>query len=220
MNAKSFNCPHCGAFAHQTFEDVFDSPSEKIKTSVCSCCQRHALWGERVELVPVIVSRREPLPGNAARGVPRSDGGKLVYPLVSSAPRPNSDLPEHIKEDYVEAAAIEAQSPRGAAALLRLCIQKLCKYLGKPGQNLNNDIGELVRDGLSPSIQMALDAVRVIGNNAVHPGQLGVADDRELAFQLFALMNVISNQLITQPKEIKSIYDTLPESARGANRQA
>ena len=51
-------------------------------------------------------------------------------------------------------------------------LQKLCKVLGQSGNNINEDIKALVESGLDPRVQKALDAVRVVGNNAVHPGQM------------------------------------------------
>jgi hypothetical protein len=63
-------------------------------------------------------------------------------------------------------------SPRGAAVLLRLAIHKLCKHLGESGENLYDDIASLVEKGLSPTIQKYLDVVRVIGNEAVHHGNI------------------------------------------------
>lgn len=76
-----------------------------------------------------------------------------MFPLTSNAPPSNKDLPPDILTDYNEASAILAHSPRGAAALLRLCIQKLCQHLGEPGKDLNADIGSLVKKGLPPGVQ-------------------------------------------------------------------
>ena len=85
-----------------------------------------------------------------------------------------------------------------------------------PGKNLNNDIGALVSRGLDQQVQMALDAVRVIGNNAVHPGQMDLRDDRSTAETLFMLHNLIGEKMISQPKRVKEVYATLPEGARKA----
>jgi hypothetical protein len=137
---------------------------------------------------------------------------KLVYPDLSTVPPPNADLDEDIRADYDEARSIVNRSPRGAAALLRLCIQKLCKQLGEPGDNLNADIGALVKKGLPVQIQRALDTVRVIGNESVHPGTIDLKDDGETANSLFTLVNIIAHDRITQPKEIEALYNTLPAS--------
>jgi len=141
---------------------------------------------------------------------------KMIYPEESGIQMPNPDLRDDIKADYNEARSIVNKSPRGAVALLRLCIQKLCEQLGQPGKNINDDIANLVKEGLPPDIQRALDIVRVIGNDAVHPGQIGLKDDVETANRLFGLVNLIAQVMITQPDEIKQLYKTLPETKRKA----
>lgn len=121
-------------------------------------------------------------------------------------------MPANIKSDYDEAAAIYPQSPRGAAALLRLAVQKLMVHLGQPGKNINDDIAALVVEGLPKRIQQALDVVRVTGNNAVHPGQLD-ADDVALAQQLFPLVNLIVEYQISMPAQLDALYSGLPAGA-------
>jgi len=77
------------------------------------------------------------------------------------------------------------------------------------------DIGTLVKNGLPARIQKALDIVRVIGNNAVHPGVLDITDDIETASKLFELVNHIAYSMITQPKEIEGLYTTkVPEAQK------
>ncbi len=132
---------------------------------------------------------------------------------------PNPDLRDDIREDYLEARGIVTKSPRGAAALLRLCTQKLCQQLGKPGKNPNEDIAALVKEGLPTGVQKSLDVVRVIGNNAVHPGQIDLKDDVETANKLFELINIIARVMITQPKEIARLYESLPVGQREAIEQ-
>jgi hypothetical protein len=121
-------------------------------------------------------------------------------------------MPNDIKADYEEARAILSASTRGACALLRLVVQKLCINLGEPGKDLNTDIGRLVKRGLLPHVQQALDAVRFIGNEAVHPGTIDLKDDPATATALFGAINLIVEQLITAPKNAAALYAALPET--------
>lgn len=139
---------------------------------------------------------------------------RLLYPATRAGIEPNDDLDANIKRDFEEARSILDQSPRGAAALLRLAVQKLCKQLGESGDNIDRDIASLVGKGLNPTIQKALDVVRVVGNEAVHPGTLDLRDDRDTALKLFGLINSIAQQMITHPKEVESLYGMLPEEKR------
>ena len=64
-------------------------------------------------------------------------------------------------------------------------------------------------------IQKVLDVVRVVGNKAVHPGQIAFdVDDKATATMLMRLLNIIVERMITEPKEIGSLYQGLPESVR------
>ncbi|SRR6266487_255072 len=141
-----------------------------------------------------------------------------LYPVRDDAakttPDAALDIPPEILIDYNEARNVFKHSPRASAALLRLAIQKLCKHLGQPGKNINDDIAALVKAGLPVRIQQSLDIVRVIGNNAVHPGELDLRDDQGTVLSLFKLVNFIIEEMITRPKEIEEIYNKLPENAR------
>lgn len=199
LGINAFNCPHCHVYAQQhwhghsennCFSNFMGSQSADnyVYMSTCEQCGKNAVW----------VS------------------GLLVFPHPHLAPAPNPDLNEDIVADYKEADAILQMSPRGACALLRLATQKLCIQLGESGENLNKDISNLVKSGLSPHIQKSLDILRVIGNNAVHPGELDVRDTPESALALFKLINKIAQTMITDVKEIDEIYDSLPEEQREA----
>lgn len=141
---------------------------------------------------------------------------KLVFPEMKIDIKPNKDLPAEIKLDFEEAREIVNSSPRGAAALLRLSIQKLCKYLGEKGVSIDEDIGNLVKKGLNPLVQKSLDIVRVIGNEAVHPGTINLNDDRQTSITLFELVNSITEQMISHPNTVKKLYEKLPEKKRKA----
>ncbi|MFC1548701.1 DUF4145 domain-containing protein [Candidatus Omnitrophota bacterium] len=193
---KTFNCPHCGAYSQQRWWEFCRADGVggheglvgDVQIAYCIHCRKYSLWREE----------------------------KMIYPSGGAAPLPNNDLPEDIKKDYEEARAIVALSPRGAAALLRLAIQKLCAHLGEKGKNINDDIASLVKKGLPVKIQKALDIVRVVGNGAVHPGQIDLKDDEKTASELFSLINLIAEVMITQPKSIDALYDKLPENKKTA----
>lgn len=138
---------------------------------------------------------------------------RMVYPLANSR-HPPADLPENCIKIYTEAASVAALSPRSAAALLRLCIELLCDYLNAEGKSINEKIGFLVKKGMPVQIQQALDTVRVIGNNAVHPGELSIDEDPALVDALFKLVDLIVDNQITQPRMVEELFSNLPERAK------
>lgn len=192
----AFNCPFCHAYADQGWgypdrhiSQVYYGNDKGFAICRCSHCGEFSVWVKQ----------------------------RMVSPATVTSPPANSDLPDDVKPDYEEAALISSKSPRGAAALLRLAIQKLCKYLGEDGKNINNDIAALVKKGLPVKVQQALDIVRVVGNNAVHPGQIDLNDDVDTANQLFTLVNLIADVMITQPKHVEELYQNIvPQSHKDA----
>jgi hypothetical protein len=241
LGAPSFNCPHCGALANQTWFGCLakpatippkvTDPTEAMLTlhSIKSLEERDAKHAELIKHLEGYVSlgARVPESGNWVRNLNLSQCfscndfslwlyNVIVFPREELLFVANEDMPGNIVPLFKEAASIVNSSPRGATALLRLCVQLLCGHLGETGENINKDIGSLVKKGLSPIIQQALDVLRVIGNSAVHPGQIDLADDRETAHTLFNLLNVIVETMISQPKHIEEMYLRLPETARAA----
>lgn len=221
----AFDCPHCGAFSQQIWGLA---ESEEIP--------HHSLERSRKAYDDLLAVNEAPSRGafsqktvHVVKGVSFSEcarclkvgiwiGSDLIYPRMRNAPPPNSDMPEAIREDYDEAADVLHISPRGSAALLRLAIQKLCKELGEKGKNINADIAALVKKGLDVRVQQAMDAVRLIGNDAVHPGQIDLKDDQDTARLLFGLINLVVEKMISEPKHVDAIYNLLPEDKKKAVR--
>lgn len=206
---KSFTCPHCGVFARQYH---FYSSSKAVSGGSNFFCDANC-WKGKDSLAPHFVASDFEIRYSLCEHCQKICiwyFDKMVYPNRGNAPMPNPDIPEKIKKDYEEAASIYTQSPRGASALLRLAIQKLCIELGGKGNNINDDIKTLVANGLPVKIQQSLDIVRVIGNNAVHPGQIDT-DDPEVAGKLFILLNIITEYMISMPNKIDQTYSKLPE---------
>ena len=140
----------------------------------------------------------------------------MIIPSEAPVPPPHTDMPEACLPEYDEARSIVALSPRAASALLRLAVQKLMTELGEKGKNINDDIGSLVAKGLPVLVQQALDFCRVVGNNAVHPGEIEINGTPEIAHNLFAMMNFIVEDRIARPKQMQTLYAQLPEGARNA----
>jgi hypothetical protein len=203
----AFNCPHCGSYNEQTWyytaqiyrgniNPAEHNVMEEFSFALCRRCHRYSIW---INAKPSI----------------------MVYPKSSLAPRPHEDMPGEALGDFEEASKIVSDSPRGAAALLRLATEKLVGVLveeksGKPPSgNLNNQIGKLVKYGLPKTIQQALDSLRVIGNEAVHPGTLDLKDDQDTALKLFGLVNVIVENQISEPQAIQALYaDKIPSTKK------
>lgn len=244
VNQLAFNCPHCGALAKQFWFSVHAEPMKKDGTPLILDAEevdklnfndpeelegprKFKAWAERMAMGLPFLEHNSNHCDYALQNVHLSRCfncndvaiwlyNRLLWPQRGEAPLPNPDLPDDIRRDYEEASSILDLSPRGATALLRLAIQKLCRDLGEKGKNIDDDIAALVKKGLDPQVQQALDVVRVIGNNAVHPGQINLRDDRATAENLFGLVNLITTIMISQPKHIQAMYAGLPEGARKA----
>jgi hypothetical protein len=209
-NQKSFHCPTCGVLAEQTWSMYVDAFYKALKpngqeesghyrlnnflSAKCKHCNNISLWKDKI----------------------------MVFPATGIVELANNDLPLEIQTLYNEARDIVNRSPRGAAALLRLGLQKLCGHLGEKGKNINDDIESLVKKGLPIPVQQALDIIRVTGNHAVHPGTINFDDQAENAYALFGLTNFICNHFITSPKQVAAFYSKLPEKDRQniANRDS
>ena len=197
----AFNCPYCGAYSKMWwYENSFHrghnyagSLNLYLSGALCTRCEKLSLW----------------------------HGDEMIIPAHSVAPMPNEDMPESVKELYEEARCIVNKSPRGATALLRLALDKLCdeieeeckqpKYNGK----ISDKIAILVKNGLSEQLQQAFDFVRVTGNDAVHElGIIDVQDNPEISNALFGLLNFIVDKMITEKKQIAQLYNLIPESRR------
>ncbi len=203
FHKDAFNCPHCGAFSYMEWFEIkkYYGPlnihplPNAYKYALCSHCKQISLWKPCEDSVL----------------------GGMLYPDVGSAPLPAEDMPDDVKKDYEEAARIFIKSPRGAAALLRLGLQKLCIHLGEEGKNINTDIRSLVKkEVLSGQVVKVADTLRITGNNAVHPGQISDEDFDRAAGKMFDLINALVEETITKPKMWNNLYEQMPENARNA----
>lgn len=190
--AKQFHCIHCGVYAKQMWSVLclgyYNADVSPITYCRCEHCEDLTYWYE----------------------------SRMIIPAEAPVPPPHPDMPAPVVGEYHEARSIFARSPRAAVALLRLAIQKLMPELGEKGENINADIRALVAKGLPMQVQQAFDFCRVVGNNAVHPGEINLNDTPEMGQHLFSMINFIVEDRITRPKQIAELYAQLPEPARVA----
>ncbi|EPU3936557.1 DUF4145 domain-containing protein [Morganella morganii] len=211
FKGDAYHCPHCNVLSHMIWGALSSTRHDgqsrwtNFLCSTCSHCEQEMFW--------LVTDRGSPLiPLLAA-----AKSGVMMYPDTMIAPIPSDDMPDDIKEDYLEAASIYQKSPRGAVALLRLGLQKLCVHLGGEGKNINADLAKLAEDELvSKKLIRSADIIRIVGNNAVHPGTISDDDFEDVSFKLFALINMIVQQGITEPKEVDNMFGSLPEGPRQA----
>ena len=199
----SFTCPHCGTLSVMSYEwlnydagiahrfyqgNSIGNCDNSVMIASCVNCRKKVIWINREYVYPEIVAEEA-----------------------------NSDMPDSVKQLYNEAGLIYYKSPRAACALLRLAIDRLCNELGETDRDINKNIGALVEKGLPKKIQQALDIVRVVGNKAVHPGQIAFdVDDQNTALMLMKLVNMITERMISEPNEINTMFEQLPEPIKAS----
>jgi len=187
----SFTCPHCNCFSQHlwlpiSLENGTWEARLRWLTSRCLHCDEYCFWRDQ----------------------------RLVWPVRSGLPDPVDECPKQIRAVYDEAREVFPLSPRASAALLRLAIQRVCVECGLPGKDLNSDIGALVKNGLPTQIQQSLDLVRVVGNSAVHPGQIVIEENKRQIEEFFGLVNLIVNLLIVQPAKVDAMFTNLLPAAQ------
>ncbi|KZU62670.1 hypothetical protein Nizo2814_1799 [Lactiplantibacillus plantarum] len=211
-----FNCPFCHALqaAYDAISMHSFSYSNGLLHTVvyvtCHVCGETSIC---------LVSSYHPIVGDKIDFNSTEFAEQLLFPTDGSkdAPSLNPDMPTDAAKTYKEAADILDKSPRSAVALLRLALQQLVDSLIIGSGNLDTKIGKLVQNGLSVRIQQMLDSIRVIGNNAVHPGQIDLSDHddaKHIALSLFSMINAIVQSEITDQHSLDEIYKMIPDGQK------
>lgn len=160
----------------------------EFSVSQCNFCKKICLWHEQ----------------------------ERVYPLEVVTEEPNKDMPEEVKDIYLEAVSILNKSPRGAAALIRLALEMLFRHLNVHESTIDKTIAKLQENGLNPVTVGLLDIIRVYGNSAVHIGEIDLSEDKEKAIALLKLLNRISYEMISQKKIDQAFLDSFPEGVKNS----
>ena len=234
-SAKSFNCPHCDVVSHHNwYLTSLTSLPSPVKTpkqllerensvflrtcgeaseanidlrcvsvtsakleylhsclfpffvSKCDNCEKYALWVYKDIVHPQTVKRNL-----------------------------HEDLPNKVKDICIEASAVATFSPVCAAVLLRTAIEKLCKHLGYEKRSLKSTIDLMKKEGdLDDILYEAMESVRLVGNEAVHEGEIQLDDDAHAVDTLFDIVNLVVEKLIGHPKRIKKLRKNVSRDAK------
>ncbi|MCA8236610.1 DUF4145 domain-containing protein [Burkholderia cenocepacia] len=150
----------------------------------------------------------------------------MAYPKSSGrAPAP-SEVPGHIAEDYREASAVLANSPKASAALSRRCLQAVLRENGFEHKDLAPAIQAVLDSKSLPSaLAENIDAIRNIGNFAAHPlkdtstGQILPVEPHEAEWNLEVLEGLF-DFFYVQPAKAKARRALLDAKLAAAGKPA
>lgn len=137
----------------------------------------------------------------------------MVFPDGVSGPEPQPDMPPRTRALYDEARGIVSRSPRASSALLRLALEHLLTDLELPGKTLSEKTTNLRQAGLPTEILEMLDALRLAGNNAVHPGEIDLHENEHTALLMFEILNGIVYHKLTLKKRVRGLLERLPKKS-------
>jgi Domain of unknown function (DUF4145) len=173
IDQLAFNCPHCDALARQFWFSVHADPlksdekpvvatAETVKTLTFGNIEeaerdRKLKWAEQMASGRPFLEVHREFRNRDVQNVSISYCfncnemclwvyDQLVWPRRAGGPEPKLLAPPNVRCECEETSQTLEASPRGAAALLRLAIEKLCKELGVSGESLKDDIALFVRE--------------------------------------------------------------------------
>jgi hypothetical protein len=215
LGAESFSCPHCKTIAHQDWHSLFLRPENAAEVRVLTpetvnvtASGRGEAQQDSIKEIDRFVERlkrneltyeyqKHPQPlkvrmanlhvsnCHSCNGFALWVGGLLVFPTRIDK------TPELVEEDVEEAAAILEKFPRGAAALMRVCVQKLVPLLEDNGKALNQRVSSLVRKGLEMEMQQSMEVLAVLRSDPAQLSQLESQADKETALRFLDSLQAV-----------------------------
>ncbi|ROQ40961.1 uncharacterized protein DUF4145 [Frondihabitans sp. PhB188] len=194
-NKPRFDCPHCGAYASQTwfklYRDVgsedYGHPEFELVTDGKEIGLQLAAgpgtpipFPSSAEMASAAAEawlNKSRHPGEWMQSLCTScedyatwRSEDLIYPGTSITPPPSEDMPEDVAALYEEARAVVSVSRRAGAALARATMEALIKRIDpdapKP-MNLDNRIARIIPT-VSSSLGQMLTVIRHVGNKTLH----------------------------------------------------
>lgn len=204
-------CPHCLEAFFEDWSNEFIGEdaggSLQVRHALCPSCKKRT-----VQL-----------------GVYDDVKGKYSYTLVRPKGITRMPIPQEIPavfaEDYKEACLTISDSPKASAAISRRCLQNL---LREKESTTSRDLVDQIQEALDkrslPShLAEGLDAIRVIGNFAVHPtksrssGEIVEVEPGEAEWNLDVLEGLFDFYFV-QPEILKKKRDILNQKLQDVGK--
>jgi hypothetical protein len=218
----TMKCPHCLENYFEEWKELYCRPGEAYLSDgdgewmleYCRCpqCMRVVIQLTQMVMVPV-----EP-GGPKLRTLKAIE---LVRPKSFARATLPSEVPVTFANDYREAWHVLDASPKASAALSRRCLQRLLVDVGgTKGRDLSDQIQDILDSKVLPTyLAEEIDAVRHLGNFAVHPnksqntGEIIEVEPGEAEWTLDILENLFDFYFV-QPARLKSKRDSLNQKLR------
>ena len=218
--APNLKCPYCGTAFHDkpdlrpawTFESGLTYATEAQNCPDCG------------EPIIYLVAGPGEWAGQHLATVQPEQVRRLVCPAVPERHVP-SEVPIEIAEDYRDATATLATSPKASAALSRRCLQNTVRQRTNiVERTLEKEIDAVIGQGLvSTGLCEQLHAVRQVGNFAAHPskdtstGQIVDVEPGEAEWNLDVLDGLF-DELYVAPAKFASRKASLNTKLRAAGK--
>ncbi len=201
----TFTCPHCFQISSHRWQFAYGplgtTPSFKSSNPEKP---KHPFNDNLLGIIKTMCSKCD----GPSYWLRSKNGEELqVYPSNSTNyPQPHEDMPEHIRNTYIEAGSVLHLSLGASAALSRLTLENLLAHIGYDQGTLFNRIEKIcANQDISSILRKKLDIVRLIGNKGTHVGSISFTEKPDTPILLLTIINDIVDDLITKPKSLASL---------------
>jgi hypothetical protein len=211
-------CHHCLIEFHpaeKEFElEADDSGNWSIYQYICPACEKSNIYLNHYRFFRT-----------ADRNEKHLIFEDLIYPKgTSRAPCP-PEVPEDLRDDYLEACLVLSDSPKASAALSRRCLQTLLRNYEKVKKSdLYSEIEDTInKNRLPTNLSELLHSVRVIGNFATHPiksknsGEIIPVEPEEAELNLDALEGLFDYYFVL-PASVQKKKEAINKKLRDAGK--
>ena len=153
---------------------------------------------------------------------------RVIYPINSRRIDVSCEVPDDLRNDFVEAALVLEISPKASAALSRRVLQSILVEQGYQGRDLSKQVEAVLNEtdpnrALPLAIRRKVDAIRNFGNFSAHPitdlTTLHVIDvDPEEAEWCLEIVTALLEHYFVQPAEDKRKLDDLNQKLASAGK--